>query len=646
MYATSFEISAFLLSVFCFLYCLIAKRRQYIPPKGLRAKLTNQHFLFLMMLLTNMLSSISSVVGVYLTELHFEGITFWQYFFHALYFVFHSTLSLTFALYIMSVTGTSFKKKLRFLNVLIYVPYLASEVMVLTNHWTNWCFFMDENSIYHRGPLMLLLYAFGAFYVVLGFVVFVKNVRAISKGDRAAVGSFIVIATAGIVVQAIKSDILIELFAESLACLVIMIVLEEKSGHIDPTTGLLNRIAFLDAMRRVFVNKESCRIIILKLSMLDDVFKRLPGRIEDDFLMQLGTFLSREDRLGGDIYCYRREAFAIVTKENSKEEAERYATSLLERFHSPFNIEGETLVIDAIAAVIDVPKDVDAFADLEDVLTLNYNKTKAGSYLVPFDELRELTKRKFYESAIKEAIKKNYFVLYYQPIYSTKKGKTLSAEALLRVKDGPLKTVSPDIYIPIAEESGLIKEIGLFVFEEVVSFLSRHQDDIGLDYIELNLSMYQFKYGDLVTSFEDIRNKYGVDAKRINLEVTETGGALENDDIISALDRFLSLGYTLSLDDFGTGYSNLMRMIKINFENIKIDKSILYSLFENEEDKELLKSLMTFIKSLGSHIVQEGVETKEQLDLVSAWGADYIQGYYFSPAIPEDDFLKYLAERG
>ena len=150
----------------------------------------------------------------------------------------------------------------------------------------------------------------------------------------------------------------------------------------------------------------------------------------------------------------------------------------------------------------------------------------------------------------------------------------------------------------------------------------------------------------LKTDFPNIRNKYGVDAKRINLEVTETGGALENDDIISALDRFLSLGYTLSLDDFGTGYSNLMRMIKINFENIKIDKSILYSLFENEEDKELLKSLMTFIKSLGSHIVQEGVETKEQLDLVSAWGADYIQGYYFSPAIPEDDFLKYLAERG
>ena len=208
MYTTSFEISAFLLSVFCFLYCIIAKRRQYIPPKGFRAKLNNQHFLFLMMLLTNMLSSISSVVGVYLTELQGPNITFWQYFFHALYFIFHATLSLAFALYIMSVTGTTFKKKFLPLKALLYVPYLASEVMVFTNHWTKWCFYMDENSIYHRGMLMPLLYGFGAFYVVLGFVFFFRNVRAISRADRVAVGLFILIATAGIVLQAVRGDIL------------------------------------------------------------------------------------------------------------------------------------------------------------------------------------------------------------------------------------------------------------------------------------------------------------------------------------------------------------------------------------------------------------------------------------------------------
>ena len=641
MYTTSFEISAFLLSLFCFIYCLIAKQRQYIPPKGFRAKLHNQHFLFLMMLLTNMLSSISSVIGVYLTEIQVEGITFWQYFFHVLYFIFHASLSLAFALYIMSVTGTTFTKKLRPLQYLIYVPYLASEALVFTNHWTGLCFYMDQNSVYHRGTLMPLLYGFGAFYIALGFFFFFKNVRAISKADRIAVGSFILIATAGIVLQAVRGDILIELFSESVACLVIMIVLEEKSGLIDQTTGLYNRIAFLDACRRILANRESCRIVFLKLPSLDDVFNRFSGRIEDDFLMGIGTFLTREARLGGDIYSYRREEFAIILKDVPQEKATDYALSLLERFRSPFNIEGQMIVIDALATILSFPDDIHDFASFEDFLSVKYRKSKAGSYLVPPDTIKELTRRKFYEESIKEALRKGYFTLYYQPIYSTAEQKTVSAEALLRLKEGPLKDVSPEIYIPIAEESGLIKEIGLFVFEEVVSFLSRNEN-LGLDYVELNLSTFQFRYGDLVNSFEEIRKRYDVDAKRINLEVTETGGALENEAILEDLSTFLSLGYTLSLDDFGTGYSNLMRMIKVDFENIKIDKSILYSLFEKEEDKVLLKTLMAFIKSLGSNIVQEGVETEEQLRLVSEWGADYIQGYYFSPAIPEEQFIEYI----
>ena len=183
MYIVNFEIPAFLLSLLCFVYSLAAKRRQYIPPKTLKNKLMSQHFVFLLMLMTNMLSSISSVVGVYLTNATIPNVGFWQYLFHAFYFIFHSTLSVVFTLYIINVTGTSLNWKAPG-YVLFALPYGVSELLILTNSLTNWAFYMDAERIYHRGSLMLLLYGIGAFYVVMGFVFFLKNMKAVSKVDR------------------------------------------------------------------------------------------------------------------------------------------------------------------------------------------------------------------------------------------------------------------------------------------------------------------------------------------------------------------------------------------------------------------------------------------------------------------------------
>ncbi|MBO5528212.1 MAG: EAL domain-containing protein, partial [Bacilli bacterium] len=221
---------------------------------------------------------------------------------------------------------------------------------------------------------------------------------------------------------------------------------------------------------------------------------------------------------------------------------------------------------------------------------------------------------------------------------------TVSAEALLRVTAEPFHSISPDIYIPIAEKTGLIREIGLFVFEEVCKFLADERTkDTDIRYVELNLSTYQFLDNNLVEEFEAIRQKYQVPTSKINLEITETGGFLSKDDALEILEKFKALGYTLSLDDFGTGYSNFVRVVRCKFENIKIDKSLLWDLHEERNGHQALKSLTSFIKVQGASIIQEGVETKEQLELSAACGADYIQGFYFSKAIPVDDFYHYLA---
>lgn len=642
MYDVNFEIPACLLSLLCFLYSVTAKHRQYVPPKGFLNKLSSQHFMFLVMIVSNMLSAISSIVGVFLTTAEFPNVAFWQYLFHAFYFVFHTTLAVSFPLYIINVTGASLNWK-KSMHVLFYIPYLISQGMVLTNNFTSWAFYMDENLIYHRGPMMIVLYVIGVFYVAMGFFFFIKNKKAISKADSWAVGIFIVLATIGILLQAVKSSYLVELFAESLAFLVIMMVLEEKSGHIDQTTGLLNRFAFADANRKLFGAKQKYEIAFIKLKELDKVVKRFSGREADMFLMKVASYLNTASGVI-DVYCYRREEFAVIFNESKKGEAMPFIKTVLDRFGREWKVGSLVCKAEAIATLARVPEDITDIKELEALVSVSYQSPKSGSYFVPVQDIIALTRLSDIETALRKAIEENKLMLYYQPIWSVKERRTVSAEALIRVDSDELRSLSPEVYIPIAEKTGLIKDIGLFVFEEVCRFLkSERMKGRGIKYVELNLSVYQFINNDLVESFEEIRKRYNVPSSAINLEITETAAtSLDDYDVAETLKRFKDLGYTLSLDDFGTGYSNLMRMVGSHYQNIKIDKSILWDLAKDGRDAELLESLMIFIRSLGSDTVQEGVETKEQLDLAISCGCDYIQGYYFSKPVPEEEFFAYL----
>ncbi|MBO7377915.1 MAG: EAL domain-containing protein, partial [Clostridia bacterium] len=359
------------------------------------------------------------------------------------------------------------------------------------------------------------------------------------------------------------------------------------------------------------------------------------------FLMNVAAYLVKESGVP-DVYCYGRGAFAVVFKDEKYGKATAFADKALERFSGEWIVDSLKIRADAVATLIRVPEDIKTLGELENAISSDYKKTKAGSYFVPAEEIRKLTKFGTYEEALRKAVAEKKLTLKYQPIWSVKDRRTVSAEALLRVDSDELRNVSPEVYIPIAEKTGLIKDIGLFVFEEVCRFLKNERiKNTALQYVELNLSVYQFMYSDLVEKFEEIRKKYGVDARLINLEITETA-AEEDSDILKTLEKFGELGYTLSLDDFGTGYSNLVRMVGTSYRNVKIDKSILWNVAKDGSDPDLLKNMMAFIDSFGFDIIQEGVETKDQLDLVIGCGCDYIQGFYFLRPVTENEFFDYL----
>ena len=388
-------------------------------------------------------------------------------------------------------------------------------------------------------------------------------------------------------------------------------------------------------------SRQKYTIAILKVSDFDKITKKLGVRESDAFLMRIAEFIVKEAR-SADVYCYKRGAFAIIFKEEMCGDAMGFADMAISRFNDEWIVDSFAIKAEVLATLIRVPKDIKTLEELENIITSDYRKAKAGSYFVPIEEIRKITKFGTYEEALKKAVAEHKLALKFQPIWSVKERRTVSAEALLRVDSDELRNVSPEVYIPVAEKTGLIKEIGMFVFEEVCRFLKNERiKNTALQYVELNLSVYQFMYSDLVEKFEEIRKSYGVDAKLINLEITETA-AEENDDIMNTLEKFRELGYTLSLDDFGTGYSNLVRMVGTSYRNIKIDKSILWKVAREGSDPSLLKNMMEFISRFGFDIIQEGVETAEQLELVIGCGCNYIQGYYFSKPVSENEFFTYL----
>ena len=242
----------------------------------------------------------------------------------------------------------------------------------------------------------------------------------------------------------------------------------------------------------------------------------------------------------------------------------------------------------------------------------------------------------------------------YQPIYNSKEKKFTSAEALIRLKNcGELGFVSPEEFIPLAEEKGLINEIGDRALE-LVAQMAKEKNLVGspIKYIEVNLSAIQAVIPHLDKRLERIIDRYGIPASFINLEITETATVNFGATFEKNISSLRALGFSFSMDDFGTGYSNIAQMNRIKYDLVKLDKSLIWPVFETEEDgienekaEQLLASAISLIKSIGMKIVAEGVETEEMVNYLVEHGVDYLQGYYYSRPIPADQFIQFLKDR-
>lgn len=520
---------------------------------------------------------------------------------------------------------------------------------------------VDEKGAYSKGSMTTVLYISIAIYIVAIFVMLftrskrkhLENSELLPDFARARiviiVGLCVWIFVA--LVQYFTSYWLISAMGVSLMVLYVYLRFENPREYIDSETDTLNRRAFHIMLPEMFERKKPFYIISFNLGDIESIQKSMGYDMTKEIIKQAAIQI---DSAMPGMRIYHSRSNSLTAFLSSKDELDR----VIQRSEQ-WDFRCSTASEDGVYSptyhftVIECPKYAhtpdEAYETLDYCLSGDHCNHESGKiYFVNEEEVEKRNYRKSVLAVLNEAVRTKAFNVVYQPIYSAEKKRYASAEALVRLQDTTtVGFVSPEYFIPLAEEQGLIREIGNIVFEKVCSFASREKLwQLGIDYVEVNLSAVQSVDIGIVNELSKMMTKYGVHPGFFNLEITETASVDGGDMLRYNMEQFRKLGCHFSMDDFGTGYSNLAQMAKVHFELVKLDKSLIWPCFgeEPEEPLVILNSCIDMILRLGAHIVAEGVETKEQADLLIEKGVNYLQGYYFCRPVPEADFVKAVKE--
>lgn len=553
-------------------------------------------------------------------------------------------------LYVFYLQGAQ-KRLVKWQVILAVTPFVLAAV---TSVFAPIEYVVDEHGAYSTGLMVYILYGSIVVYVLATCVLLFRKNNNVSKESNAdyararitvAVGLGIWIVVA--LIQFITKYVLISSIGNSLMLLYIYLNFENPKRYADDETDTLNRQAFhimvpeMLARRRTFwlVNFTVDDNDQISRSMGYDAMKVILRTAADRLrtvVPRSGFFHSRSNTLS--VFVSDRDQLDALLK--------RAGTA---DFQVPWN--NGTFKPQYHITIMECPKyggTSDEIYDTMDYVMEHHRHHEKGHVLwVDEETIRNRDYSKQVLAVLTKAVQEKAFDVVYQPIWSTMENRFASAEALVRLQDcGDLGFISPEIFIPMAEQQGMIGEIGSIVFEKVCSFASENRLwEKGVNYIEVNLSGMQSVDPALPAQLMSVMHKYGIQPKFINLEITETASIDGGEMLDVNMKRLRSLGCHFSMDDFGTGYSNLAKMAKVHFELVKLDKSLIWPAFgeKPEEPMVILNSCIAMILQLGAHIVAEGVETQEQADFLTEQGVNYLQGYYYSKPISGDTFLEKLS---
>ena len=560
-----------------------------------------------------------------------------------IFYLFQALLPYALLCYIMTLHDNKLISVKKMLLAGLATILLAS--IVLTNPFTEKLFYFDVSAGYVEGPWYRLMYYSALFHLAVILILVTSWRKEFGPQKTKVILVILILYGCGGVIQLLHYPLLMIGFGMSLGILALFLTINNPNANRDSLTGVYNHLYLTRRSDELIAAGKSFHIITIYLYQLKHINK-VAGVEGGDYILQL-TAKKLEELCGSRVFRITGKRFLVLTM--SLQEYEYYITQIKKMFETDMQVDADsskpaTPVI--LSGIVHGQKLGASGLMLEYAEYLESLSMQNGMIEVIQDDQQTMDGflyNKKVEQYLRTAIAQDLFEVYYQPVYSTEKNDFVTLEALSRLHHPELGWIAPDVFIQIAEKNHMIEQITDLQFKRICMFINEHRDLMKkLFNIKVNLSSLDLMRSDCSSHFIRMMDDMDIHHDWIQFEITETVATEYNAGLGMVIDGFMAAGVRLCLDDFGSGYANLNTVMRLPFSAIKIDRTLLFDICNDKKRAMFYQSIVETFHRMGYSIVTEGVETEEEMSLLSSWGVDMIQGYYFSRPLPVDELLKLL----
>lgn len=547
-----------------------------------------------------------------------------------------------FVLYEFTLGFTGIKYRIsKWRDRLFRLPYLLFSIAVISAPWTGFMYCYDSQGMFFRTASYNVIYLVFGFYIFLCIALVLTYWKHISRSQCVSFLVFCGILIIGGFVRIINDEALLMNLIYAVGIGFLYLTIQDPSRLLEGNHLYFNQAALTELIMDHIERQRKMAFFCMNVNNYEEIkAARGVGR-GDGKARPVSEFLHTAAHSMLIFYLGNGHFVLCDQGEKSEKELRRAADACI---NDSLDTDDDLLTMKVSTAYIPerMPKvDGQMVGAAINYLFAEMQKQGRTSRIVADNQiLQRIRRNSEVDEALERTIRDESVLLYFQPIYSCRDHDFTSAEVLARIDDQKLGFLMPGEFIENAERSGNIVQLDHLVYKKACQFIQDHDlKQLGMEYLEVNLSPTYSSHGRLAELLMETAEEFSVSMRSLNLEITESA-ASDTVQMHEHMKTLCDAGMSFSLDDYGTGFSNVMEIMKLPFEIIKIDKSIVWSYFRGEN--QYLKGIIQNFKEEGFHVLAEGVETEEMKKGLEELGCDYQQGFYFSRPLPEEDFLAFI----
>ncbi len=624
--STTYRLAAAIICITCLFYSIMMRRTSRIRSR-----------LFFMLLTFTLIDCVTEPFSFLIVSLPVPDFVKWivSYSCQMVYYFTHFAIIPIFVFYIIVICGIRFKFSY-FQKSLIKVPFYFLELMLLTNPFTQFTFYIKGKFEYARGTGVYIAYALSCLYFAYGLFLFIKYWGTINSMKRVAMIYFMALAVTGTLVQMIFPDIKCELLCEAIGLSGIMIMIEKDDDRIESSSGAFNRNAFLQDVNSFFRLKREFKAVCIRISNIEMYRKVLGYDGLEQLFRQISTYLMNYDQ---DNYAYHTniDVFYMLVTDKNRHEIESLVGDLSRKFENDWEIGEDKVRLDVIILVAECPQQ---FANIDDIFLMDATSLKEiDKNILMGSDIEFLLRRIEVEKAIGRGIANKNFKLMYIPVYKKENLMIKLSHAILRLYDDELGEIKPKEFMQVAESSGFIEEMQFRTFEGVCRFLGSGVDrsDMQMDFVLVPIMSASMIRSEFVKKVKETISRFEIDPSLVAFVMKENYAFYAKDALNNVMEAFTDYGIRFYISDYEAGFLGLNTLSGCDFEGVIIDIKSIYDAEHIENADIILANRVNMIKQLGKTVILSGIDSRKYYDRIINVPFDYAEGEYFSGDISKNE---------